>query len=62
MKTNEDELKNEDVFKSYSRTPQSGGKELKAQRFLQKVQPFNNFNIDKTFPAEAYSCLQVCVF
>ena len=34
----------------------------KAQSFLQKVQPFNNSNIDKTFPAEAYSCMQVWVF
>ena len=33
------------------------GKGLKAQSFVQKVPPFNNFNIDKTFPPEAYSCL-----
>ena len=28
---------------------------------MRKVQPSNNLNIDKTFPAGAYSCLQVCV-
>ena len=33
----------------------------KWRSFVQKVQPSNNSNIDKTFPAEAYSCLQVCV-
>ena len=26
------------------------------------MQSFNNLNIDKTFPAEAYSCMQVLVF
>ena len=34
----------------------------KIPEFLQNVQPLNNLNIDKTFPAEAYSCFQVCVF
>ena len=29
---------------------------------MQKVQPFNNSNIDKTFLAEEYSCMQVWVF
>merc|ERR1711954_281417 len=38
---------------------ESGGKRLKGQSFVQKEQPFRNSNIDKTFPAEAYSCMQV---
>ena len=37
------------------------GQGTKSPEFLQKVQPFYNSNFDKTFPAEAYSCLQVCV-
>ena len=38
------------------------GQGTKSPEFLQKVQPFHNSNFDKTFLAEAYSCLQVCVF
>ena len=34
---------------------ENGCRGLKPQSFVQKVQPSNNSNIDKTFPAEAYS-------